>query len=84
MARPEELGCHMAWTSGGYSCRISGPFLREFLVHFCLAFAFLSLLMAVFTFTLSLTATYQESNEENWECDSFLFVSEDPRSRIDY
>lgn len=78
MARPEVLGpgCKGLWR---YSHRISWPFLRECLAHFCLA-----LLLEVFTFTPSVTDISPESEEETLGYDLFLFVPEDYGNDIDH
>jgi hypothetical protein len=77
MARPEESGPHVTRTCG--NIRADPPPLSrgECLVHFCLVFAFLTLLWEVFTFTLSFTDVSSETEKESLDYDLFLFFSED-------
>jgi hypothetical protein len=55
---------------------------REFLVHFYLEFTFLTLLKAVFTFTLSVTDITLESEKESSVHGPFMFISEEHESGI--
>lgn len=76
-ARPEELGPTRGKDLWGIFWQNLLTFLRECLVHFCLAFEFLALLLAVLTFALSVTDISAESEKESSGSDAFLLVSED-------
>lgn len=57
-----------------YSWRISGPFPRGCLVHFCHPFEVLPWLIAIFLFILSVTDVSPEAEKEIWGYDSLSFV----------